>query len=111
MFGQTNLSGRKFSNIFERSLPDKLSVVCWLYVGVVLVLSESVRGRVGLNSATDGIWFVSLRSVMYWAYVGRPDTDSRPIQDRIKSAITLNCLETADIIPNRNRRVPDISGT
>ena len=60
MFGQTNLSGRDLSNMFERSLPDKLSVVCRLYVGVVSVLSGSVRGRVGLNSATDGRWFVGL---------------------------------------------------
>ena len=82
MFGQTNLSGRDLSNMFERSLPDKLSVVCRLYVGVVSVLSGSVRGRVGLNSATDGRWFVGLRSVMYRAYVGRPDTDSRPNQVR-----------------------------
>ena len=82
MFGQTNLSGSDLSNMFERSLPDKLSVVCRLYVGVVSVLSGSVRGRVGLNSATDGRWFVGLRSVVYRAYVGRPDTDSRPIQVR-----------------------------
>ena len=82
MFGQTNLSGRDLSNMFERSLPDKLSVVCRLYVGVESVLSGSVRGRVGLNSATDGRWFVGLRSVVYRAYVGRPDTDSRPIQVR-----------------------------
>ena len=66
----------------ERSVPDKLSVVCRLYVGVVSVLSGSVRGHVGLNSTTDGRWFVGLRSVRYRAYVGRPDTDSRPIQDQ-----------------------------
>ena len=57
MLGQTNLSGRDLSNMFERSLPDKLSVVCRLYFAVVLVLSGSVRGRVSLNSATDGRWF------------------------------------------------------
>ena len=50
MFGQTNLSGRDLSNMFERSLPDKLSVVCQFEVGFVSVLSGSVRGRVGLNS-------------------------------------------------------------
>ena len=94
MFGQTNLSGRDLSNMFERSLSDKLSVVCRLYVGVVSVLSGSVRGRVGLNSATGGRWFVGLRSVMYRAYVGRPDTDSRPIQYRIKSDITPNSVES-----------------
>ena len=104
MFEQTNLSGRDLSNMFERSLPDKLWVVCRLYVGVVSVLSGSVRGGVGLNSATDGI-----RSVMYQAYVGRPDTDSRLIQDRIKSDITPNYVELADTFPNQNRRVPDIS--
>ena len=81
MFGQTNLLGRDLSNMLERFLPDKLSVVGRLYIGVVSVLSVSVRGRVGLNSATDGRWFVGLRSVMYRAYVGRPDTDSRSIQD------------------------------
>ena len=74
--------GRDLSNMFERSLSNKLSVVCGLYVGVVSVLSGSVRGRVGLNSATDGRWFVGLKSVMYRAYVGRPDTDSRPNQVR-----------------------------
>ena len=111
MFGQTNLSGRDLSNMFERSLPDKLSLVCRLYVGVVSVLSGSVRGRVGLNSATDGRWFVGLRSVVYRAYVGRPGTDSRPIQDRIKSDITPNCVESADTFPNQNQRVPNISRT
>ena len=111
MFGQTNLSGRNLSNMFERSLPEKLSVACRLYVGVVSVLSGSVRGRVGLNSATDGRCFVGLRSVMYRAYVGRPDTDSRPIQDRIKSDITPTCVESADTFPNQNRRMPDISRT
>ena len=92
MFGQTNLSGRDFSNMFKRYLPNKLSVVFWLYVGVMSVLSGSVRGHVALDSATDGRWFVGLGSVMYWAYIGRPDTDSRPIKDRIKSDITLNCI-------------------
>ena len=111
MFGQTNLSGRDLSNRFERSLPDKLSVVCRLYVGVLSVLSVSVRGHVGLNSDTDGRWFVGLRLVMYRAYVGRPDTNSRPIQARIKSDITPNCVESADTFPNQNRRVRDISRT
>ena len=103
-----------------RGAIDLLSVLirfCLFGVGLCLgrhilsVLSGSVRGRVVLNSATDGRWFVGLRSVMYGAYVGRPDTDSRPIQHRIKSDITPNCVETADTFPNRNRRVPDISRT
>ena len=75
MFGQTNLSGRDLSNMFERSLPDKLSVICRCGVGFV-------GERVGLNSAIDSIWFVGVRSVMYRAYVGRPDADSRPNQVR-----------------------------
>ena len=111
MFRQTNWSGRDLSNMFQRSLPDKLSVVCRLYIGVVSVLSGSVRGRVGLNAAIDGRWFVGLRSVMYRAYVGRPDTDSRPIQDPVKSDIKPNCMESADTFPNQNRRAPNISRT
>ena len=99
MFGQTNLSGRNLLNMFERSLPDKLLGVCRLYVGVVSVLLGSIRGRVGLNSATDGRWFVGLRPVMYRAYVGRPDTDSRPIQDRIKSDINTELSGVGRYIP------------
>ena len=102
MFWQTNLSGRDLSNMFERSLRDKLSVVCRSYVGVMSVLSGSVWGHVGLNWATDGRWFVGVKSVMYRAYVGRPDTNSRPIQDRIKSDITPNCMESADTFPDQN---------
>ena len=76
IFGQTNLSRRDLSNMFERSLPDKLSVVCRLYVGVVSVLSGSVRGRIGLNSVTDGRWYVGLRLVTYRAY---PPGSWRPL--------------------------------
>ena len=56
-FGQSYLSGINLSNIFDWFLPDKWSVVYRLYVGV---MSGSVRGPVGLNSATDGTWFVGL---------------------------------------------------
>ena len=100
---------RDLSNMFERSLPDNLWVVCQLYVGVVSVLSGSIRGRVGLNSATDGRWFVGLRLVMYRVYIRWPDTNSKPIQDRMKSDITLNCMESTDTFPNQNQRVPNIS--
>ena len=34
------MSGRVLSNMFERSLPDKLSVVCRLYVGLVTVFTR-----------------------------------------------------------------------
>ena len=117
-FGVGLYSGRQIcrGEIFQTCLKDLSPTNCWLSVGymsidVVSVLSGSVRGRVSLNSATDGRWFVVLRSVMYRAYVGRPDTDSRPIQDQIKSDITPNCVESADTFPNQNRRVPDISRT
>ena len=96
---------RSFKHIWKISPPDKLSVVCQWYVCVVSVLSGSVRGRVCLNSATDGRWLVGLRSVMYRAYVGRPDTDSRPIQDWIKSDITPNFMELADTFRNQNLQI------
>ena len=116
-FGVGLCSGRQicWGEIFQTCLKDlsltNCRLSCRLYVGVVSVLSGSVRGRVGLNSATDGRWFVGLTSVMYRAYVGRPDTDSRLIQDRIKSDITPNCVDSADTFPNQNRQVPDISRT
>ena len=55
MFGQTNLSGRDLSNMFARSLPDKLSVVCRLYVGVVSVLSITVCGVISTYKSTPKI--------------------------------------------------------
>ena len=60
-FGVGLCSGRKicqrekFQTCLKDLTPDKLSVVCRLHVGVVSVLSGSVRGRVGFNSATGGI--------------------------------------------------------
>ena len=108
MFGQTNLSGRDLSNMFERSLPDKLSIVCRLNVGVLSVLSGSVRGRVGLNSATDGRWFVGLRSGICRLTWHRFKADSRPNQVRHNTELR---VESADTFPNQNRRVPDISRT
>ena len=83
-FGVGLCSGRQIcrGEIFQICLKDISPTNCRLYVGVVSVLSGSVRGRVGLNSATDSIWFVGVRSVMYRAYVGRPDADSRPNQVR-----------------------------
>ena len=90
-FGVGLCSGRQ---TFWKISPDKLSVVCRLYVGVASVLLGSVRGRVGINSATDARWLVGIiRLVMYRAYV--PDTDSR----RIKSDMTPNWVESADNIP------------
>ena len=108
MFGQTNLSGRDLSNMFERSLPDKLSIVCRLYVGEVSVLSGSVRGRVGLNSATDGRWFVGLRLGTCRPTWHRFKADSRPNQVRHNTELR---VESADTFPNQNWRVPDISRT
>ena len=97
--GKQICRGGIFLTCFKDISPTNCQWSVGYYVGVVSVLSGSVRGRVGLNSATDGRWFFGLRSVMYRAYVGRPDTDSRPIQDRIKSEITPNCMESADTVP------------
>ena len=106
MFGQTNLSGRDLSNMFERSHPDKLSVVCRLYVGVVSVLSGSVRGRVLIRPPmVDGL------SVLDRFCIGHMSADLTPIQSRFKSDITPNCVESADTFPNQIRRVPDIART
>ena len=95
--------------ISPRQIVGCLSVI--RRCGVGFVGEHSGTCRHGLNSATDGRWFVGLRPVMYRAYVGRPDTDSRPIQDRIKSDINTNWVESADTFPNQNWRVPDISQT
>ena len=76
MFGQTNLSGRNLSNMFERSFPDKLSVVCRLYIGVVSVLS----GAFGDVSVL--IWppMVDSLSVLDRLCVGHMSADLTPIQ-------------------------------
>ena len=101
--------------IFQTCLKDLSPTNCRLSVGYMPVwcrfFSGSVRGHVGLNSATDGRWFVSFRSFMYWAYVGWPDTDSRPIQNQIESDKTLNCMELAITFPNQSWQVSDISRT
>ena len=101
--------------IFQTCLKDLSPTNCRLSVGYMPVwcgfFSGSVRGRVGLNSATDGRWFVSFRSFMYWAYVGWLDTDSRPIQNQIESDKTLNCMELAITFPNQSWQVSDISRT
>ena len=83
--------------VFQTCLKDLSSTNCWLSVSYMSVWCWFCRGAFGggcvsLNSATDGRWFVGLRLVMYRDYVGRPDTDWRPIQDRMKSHITLNCV-------------------
>ena len=104
MFELTDLSGRELSNMFERSLPDNLSVVCPLYIGVVAVLSGSFRGRVVLISATDGRWFVSPRSGICRQTWHGFKADSRPKQ--LRNNIKLRGVGRH--IPE-SKRVPDIS--
>ena len=79
--------------IFQTCLKDLSPTNCRLSVGVVSVLSRDVRGRVGLDSATDGRWFVGLIRLCI-GHMSADLTDSRPIPDRIKSNITPNCVQT-----------------
>ena len=109
MFGQTNLSGRDLSNMFERSLPDKLSVVCRFYVGIMWC--RFCRGAFGDASVLIRPPIVDGLSVLDRLCIGHMSADLTPIQARIKSDITPNCVESADTFPNQNRRVPDISRT
>ena len=116
-FGVGLCSGRQICRweIFQTCLKDLSPTNCRLSVGYMSVWCRFCRGAFGDVSVlirppmVDG--FIGLRSVIYRAYVGRPDTDSRPNQDRTKSDITPSCVESADTFPNQNRRVPDISRT
>ena len=107
VFGQSNLSGRDLSNMFERSLPDKLSVACRLCVGMESVLSGSVRGHVEESSVIDGTWFVGLKSVMYWALVSRPDTDARPNQVQHYTELCGVGRHVPESRPTRARHTPN----
>ena len=81
MFGQTNLSGRDLSNMVERSFPDKLSVVCRLYIGVVSVLSAAF-GDVSVlirPPMVDGL------SVLDRLCIGHMSADLTPIQGRFNT--------------------------
>ena len=109
VFGQSKLSGRDLSNMFERSRPDKMSVACRLCVGVESVLSGSVPGHVGESSATDATWFVGIKSVQLC--IGHLSADLTPTLDQIKSDITTNCEESADTFPNQDRHVPNTPRT
>ena len=104
--------------MFERSLPDKLSVVCRSYVGVVSVLLGSIRGSVGLNSATDGKWSVGLRYMLCIGHMsvdlttiqGRFKTESSPTKHRIawsRPTIPKSQLTSARHISNPNRMLTD----
>ena len=81
MFGQTNLSGRDVSNMFERFLCDKLSVVDRLYIGVV----SFCWGAFGDVSVL--IWppMVDGLSVLDQLCIGHMSADLTPIQGRFKT--------------------------
>ena len=59
MFRQTHLSGRALSNIIERFMPNKLQVVCWLYVGLNLTWhrfrADSRPNQVRHNTKLHGV--------------------------------------------------------
>ena len=54
MFGQTDMSGRDLSNMFERSLPDKLSVVCRYVVGLLSVWVRDCPSHLHVTSMNIG---------------------------------------------------------
>ena len=89
MFGQTNLTG----DIFLTCLKDlSRQIVSCLLVLYLCGVGGCVRGRVGLNSATNGRLSVGLIDRLCFGYLS---ADLTPIQDRIKSDITPNCVESA----------------
>ena len=85
-FGFVSVYVRADKFVGERSFKHVWKISPRQIVGYMSVWCRFCRGafggRVGLNSATDSIWYVGVRSVMYRAYVGRPDADSRPNQVR-----------------------------
>ena len=105
-FGVGLCSGRQIcrGEIFQTCLKDLSPTNCRLYVGVVSVLSGSVSVLIR-PSIVYGL------SVLDRLCIGHMSADLTPIQDRIKSDITPNCVKSADTFPNQNRRVPDISRT
>ena len=116
-FGVSLCSGRQIcrGEIFQTCLKDLSPTNCRLSVGYMSVWCRFCRGAFGDMSVLIRPPMVGGLSVLDRLCIGHmsawPDTDSRPIQDRIKSDITPNCMELANTFPNQNRRVPDISQT
>ena len=107
MFGPTNLSGE----IFQTCLKDLSPTNCRLYVGYMSVWCRFCRGAFGDVSVLIRPPMVDGLSVLNRLCIGHMSADLTPIQDRIKSDITPNWVESADTFPNKNRRVPDTSRT
>ena len=78
-------------------------------VGYMSVWCRFCRGAFGDVSVLIRPPIVYGLSVLDRLCIGHMSADLTPIQDRIKSDITPNCVESADTFPNQNRRVPDIS--
>ena len=88
LFGQTNLSGRDLSNMFERSLPEKivccLSVIC--RCGGVGLIGEC-RSYIHIRPPVVGLDILSVLDQLYVSGICRPTwhqfkTDSRLNQVR-----------------------------
>ena len=112
-FGVGLCSGRQIcrGEIFQTCLKDLSPTNCRLSVGYMSVWCRFCRGAFGYVSVLIRPPMVDGLSVLYRLCIGHMLADLTPIQDRIKSDITRNCVESADTFPNQNWRVPDISRT
>ena len=106
-------SGRQIcrGEIFQTCLKDLSPTDCRLSVVYMSVLCWFCRGALGDVSVLIRPPMVDGLSVTDRLCIGHMSVDLTPIQDRVKSDITPNCVESADTFPNQNRRVPDISRT
>ena len=113
-FGFVGLcSGRQIcrGEIFQTCLKDLSPTNCRLSAGYMSVWCRFSRVVFGDVSVLIRPPMVDGLSVLDRLCIGHMSADLTPIQDRIKSDITPNCVESADTFPNQNRRVPDISRT
>ena len=95
----------------ERSFKHVWKISPRQIVGYMSVWCRFCRGAFGDVSVLIRPPMVDDLSVLDRLCIGHMSADQTPIQDRIKSDITPNCMESADTFPNQNRRVPDISRT
>ena len=112
-FGVGLCSGRQIcrGEIFQTCLKDLSPTNCRLSVGYMSVWCRFCRGAFGDVSVLIRPPMVDGLSVLDRLCIGHMSADLTPIQDRIKSDITRNCVESVDTFPNQNRRVPDIPRT
>ena len=112
-FGVGLCSGRQIcrAEIFQTCLKDLSPTNCRLSVGYMSVWCRFCRGVFGDVSVLIRPSMVAGLSVLDRLCIGHMSADLTPIQDRINSDKTPNCVESADTFPNQNRGVSDISRT